>query len=442
MMPNELHEPKTISLEPALHSGMLRNFRHLYFDIFWYGIFVGSTLGFLSVYMARLGGLSLQLALLTIGPAVANLLLSLPFGRWLERRGVIKVTYWSAFVQRFALLILVPLPLIFSEPAQINFLILLMFAVSVPGTILAISFNAMFAQLVPREQRARVVGRRNGLLAISATISSLASGALLDGILFPLNYQIVFAIGALGAGFSSYHLGKLRDISTVSAQGIPDQALHDHSRPGLFNNLGPIARHAIGLRFLMRSSGRPLLRLDLLRGPFGSFMGAYLFFYATQYIAVPLLPLLLVQEIGLSDGIISLGNALFYVVMLIVSLQLDRVSRRFGERRLLVGGALLFGLYPLLHALATDAGLILLSLLLHGAIWAITGGSLVNRLMARVPEDDRPAHMALHNLVLNLGILLGSLAAPLLAHSLGIRQALILCALLRVGAGLLMARWG
>jgi predicted MFS family arabinose efflux permease len=72
----------------------------------------------------------------------------------------------------------------------------------------------------------------------------------------------------------------------------------------------------------------------------------------------------------------------------------------------------------------------------------LASGGLVNRLMERVPEDDRPAHMALHNLVLNLAILVGSLAGPLLGDWLGLRTALLLSAGLRVLAALLLARWG
>jgi predicted MFS family arabinose efflux permease len=61
--------------------------------------------------------------------------------------------------------------------------------------------------------------------------------------------------------------------------------------------------------------------------------------------------------------------------------------------------------------------------------------------MERVPEDDRPAHMALHNLVLNTAILVGSILAPLLANWLGLRQALLLSAALRLLAGVLMGVW-
>ena len=62
--------------------------------------------------------------------------------------------------------------------------------------------------------------------------------------------------------------------------------------------------------------------------------------------------------------------------------------------------------------------------------------------MERVPEDERPAYMALHNLTLNLGILTGSLLAPLLSSAFSLREALLLTAGLRLLAGLLLMLWG
>jgi predicted MFS family arabinose efflux permease len=73
--------------------------------------------------------------------------------------------------------------------------------------------------------------------------------------------------------------------------------------------------------------------------------------------------------------------------------------------------------------------------LLGGGVWAVLNPGLVNRLMEKAPDDDRPAYMALHNLVLNLGVLAGSLASPLLDGWIGLRAALLLAAALRLLAG-------
>ena len=180
------------------------NFRNLYADVFWFGILAGSTMAFVAIYAARLGASSFQVSLLTAGPAVVNLLFSLPAGRWMEGRRLVRVTLWSALWQRSGYLLFIPLPLLLSSGGQVWALAGITLLMSLPGTLLAIAFNAVFADLVAPEWRAQVVGRRNALLAISMITTSLLCGQVLDRVIFPYNYQIVFAFGALGAGLSCY----------------------------------------------------------------------------------------------------------------------------------------------------------------------------------------------------------------------------------------------
>ncbi len=417
----------------------LNNARQLYADVFWYGLLAGSTLAFLSVYAAHLHATSFQIGLLTAGPAVVNLLFSLPAGHWLEKQPTARAVFITSIWNRLGYVVLIPLPILLPAAAQVWALPLIVLLMSIPGTILAIAFNALFADAVPPERRAHVVGRRNALLAMSSTLSSLACGWLLDRIAFPLNYQIVFTLGVVGAGLSSFYRGRIRLTTPPPAR--VNRAIDDDARPGQFR-FADAPRPAIGLRFLTRGAGQKLLRWDLLRGSFGPFLAAYFCFYTTQYLTIPLIPLMWVHELHLSDGTISLTSAIFWVVMLFASMGLARLTLQVGNQRLLTWGAVLYGFYPLWHGLARDATLVWVASVMGGAVWALTNGGLVNRLMERVPNDDRPAHMALHNLALNLGILAGSFLGPALAESIGLREALIAGALLRAFSGLLLGLWG
>lgn len=415
------------------------NFRNLYFDVVWYGVLAGSAIGFLSVYAAHLGASGFQVGLLTAGPGAVNLIFSLPSGRWLENRPLSHTTFRSSILHRFAYLLLIPLPWLLGPRPQVWAIIALTVAMSIPGTLMAIAFNALLADVVPPDWRGHVVGRRNALLAVSLMGTSLLCGWLLESIVFPTNYIAVFGLGALGAALSTYHLGRLRPLAEKPLRvGGP---LDEAARPGLLR-FADTLREAAGLRFLTRSGGRPLLRLDLITGPFGPFMAAFLFFYTIQFVPVPIFPLFWVQDLHLSDGAISVGNALFYAGMTLASLQLRKLSARWGHRGVLVVGALLYGLYPLLTGFAQGPPLYWTASLVGGAVWGVLNGGLLNRLMERVPEDDRPAHMALHNLVMNLGILSGSLLGPLLAQGLGLRQSLFLAGGLRLAAGIVFSFLG
>jgi MFS family permease len=423
-----------------LTSEMRSNFRNLYADVMWFGVQAGSTAAFLAVYAARQGANSFQISLLTAGPAIVNLLLSLLAGRWLENRPLIRAAFLSSILQRVGFLAFVPLPWLFKPTQEIWAIVLIILLMSVPGTLLAVAFNAMFADVVPPDWRGTVVGRRNALLALSMSTTSLFCGQLLDRIVFPLNYQIVFGLGALGALMSSYHLGKLRAPRPPFAPRV-GQPMGDRANPGLLRALGGLLP-AGGLRFLTRSRGKPLLRLDLLRGPFGKFLAAYLLFYTFQYVPLPLFPLFNVNVLHLTDSAISLGSAFFYLINMLVSLQLSTLSARYGHRWVLVTGALLFSHYPLLFGFAQNATLYWVASASGGLVWALLGGGLINRLMERVPQDDRPAHMTLHNLVLNLGILAGSFIGPLLAGWFGLRETMFISAGLRLVGGILLVVWG
>jgi MFS family permease len=417
-----------------------QNFHHLYADIFWFGILSGSTMAFLAIYAARLGASGLQIGLLTAGPAVMNLIFSLPAGRWMESHHLVRVSFWSALLYRAGYLALIPLPWLFISKWEIWTIVLITLVMSIPGTMLAISFNAMFADVVPPEWRSDVVGRRNALMSVSLSATALLCGQLLDRIIFPLNYQIVFGLGALGAAISTYHVGSIQfgDARPLRRIGRP---LGDFARPGL-QRFGDAIRLAVGLRFLTRSRGKSLLRFDLLRGPFGPFLAAYLLFYTFQFLPVSIFPLAYVHALNLTDGAISLGSALFYATMLMISLRLGHLSVQYGHKRLLVFSAIAYGIYPLLIGLARDATLFWLASLVGGLVWGIASAAAINRLMERVPEDARPAYMALHNLAMNIGILAGSLSGPLLVEQVGIPEALLIGAGLRMFAGLLLAVWG
>ncbi len=394
---------------------------------------------FLVVYATRLGASSFQIGLLTAGPAIVQLLLSLPVGRALERLPVIPATAFSAFLQRFGYILLVFLPWLPQDSLEIWLIILIILVGSIPGTFLMIGFNALLADLVPVPLRGKVVGRRNALLAISLSLSTLVSGYLLDTIRMPLNYQLVFGIGAVGAMMSTYQLARL------SRPGEPPKRvfrpLGDIARPGS-SVWSPHALAASGLRFLTRGSGKSLIRMDLLRTSFGVMMAAYLAFYTAQYLGIPLYPGFMVNVLSLKDSQISLGFVFFYLTMFLGSLSVNGISQRFGHRGVLVSGALLFSIYPFLFAIAQGPGYYYLASILGGYVWALVSAGLINRLMERTPSDERPAGMALHNLTMNSGILIGSLAGPGVGEMMGARPALWFATFARLAAGLIIWRWG
>lgn len=425
---------------PALTALQRSNFRHIYGDVIWYGVLHGTAIAFLNVYAARLGATTFQIAFITSAPAAVNLLLSLPIARWLEQRPLHGPVSRSALYHRLPYFLMATLPLWLANSSQPLTLAVITLVMAIPGTAFVIGFNAQYAQVVPPQWRLIISGRRVALVAASITVSALLAGQLLDHIPFPLNYQIVFLLGGLGSLVTTYHVASLRVPQPDELQPAPSAGgglLEGGTAVGMLRALNPM-RSSTGLRFLLRGNGRPLLRWDLLRSSYGRLMFAYLIFYIAQLMPVALFPILFVNDLRFTDGTISIATTLFHGAMVLSSLQIGRLASRFGFRAIMLAAALIYGAHPLLGALAIGAKTIWLGALIGGIGWGLGGSALHTHLMDRAVEADRPAYMALHNLVLNLGILVGVLLGPLLAQVASVRMGLAASGLLMFAAGALL----
>ncbi len=429
-------EPETVA--PAVQAA---NFIHLYWDVAWYGVAFGSTLSFLAVFAARLGAAGWQVGLLSAGPALVNTLVTLPAGRWLEARPLGRAVVQTAVWQRLGFFLMIPLPLLLPDSLKVWAVLMLLLLMAIPGTALAIGFNALLATAVPPEARGRVVGRRNSLLAGAIMVAFVFSGWTLDLLPFEWGYATVFALGALGGGLSTYHLSHIQVPPIPQFQIRP---LQDLAQPGRGTGLSGDApqRMSIGMRLWLPWRPASGGLMSSISPQFWWVMLAFFLFHFSQLLPTALFPLFWVREVQLSDGEIGWVNAIFYLTMLLVSPLLEPLTRRLGNHRLAVAGSILLASYPLITALSSGLALLLVASVAGGTIWAILSGALVNRLLEVIPEDKRPSHFALYNLALNVAMLSSTMLGSLLADVVGLREALFIIAVLRVGSGLAMARWG
>lgn len=418
------------------------NFIHLYWDIAWFGVLSASAISFLTVYAARLGADGFQIGLLTAGPAVVNLLFTLQASRWLEARPVGPAVFWSAIFNRLFYLLWIVLPWFLAPRLQLWAYIVITLVMTLPGITLAVGFNALFADSIPPEWRPYVAGRRNAMLSITFILTSLLCGVLLQRLPFPVGYEVVFALGALGAAMSTVHLFFVRPVEDGWLKGGRWYRLGDLAAPGLLQGVTAWGRTAVGLRFLLRSRGQNLLRLDVLQGPFRAVVVGLFAFHLAQYLAIPLFPLAWVNRLGFSDDVISQGQALFYVAVFFGSTQLNRATQRLGNQRLVALGMALLAGYPAITAVMRGPAAYWLVSLLGGFGWSLAGGALANYLLERSPETGRAMYLAWYNLALNAAILLGSLLGPLFADWVGLSMALWISALARALASLLVWRKG
>jgi MFS family permease len=427
------------STQQVVPPDLQRTFHHLYGDIGWYGLLAGTTIAFLGVYAARLGASALQIGLLTAGPALVNLIFTLPIGRWLQSRPIGRSVFGSAVAFRALYLVYALLPLTLPADMQLEALIWATFLFTVPGVALAIGFNALFAAAVPIEWRGMVAGRRNALLSVFYIVASLLSGYILNNTSLEVGYTLIFGLGFVGAAMSTYHLSKLRGIRERPDEERSASARSSATQPArAICAAGRAWASVWGVALRSFTRGKNLLRLEVLRGAYGSVILALFVFHTAQFMPGPLFPLRWVDALHLDDGQIAVGTAFFHGTTLLGSLGFANLSHRFGFHKLLVAGTAGLSLYPLFTAFMPNFFFYALTSIVGGLAWALVGGALSNYLLEKVPADDRPAYLAWYNLALNAAILLGALLGPLLASVFDLTVALVLSFVFRLIGSLLI----
>ena len=416
---------RLLNFPPTLARPLRSNFSYLLWDAAWWSLYVGSTGTFLTIYASRIGATSQQIGLLTAIPALIALLISLPLGQWLRRFPAKPATVWSAFSFRMIFALYPLLPQFLPVNRQYSAILLLICIITVPSTVLNISFTQFFMDAVPSEWRGAVIGGRGAIGAIVSLTATLLCGQILTHLRNPLNYQVVFALGFIGAIMTVYqmiHIHKvdpgpgealLLDPSTV-ASGQPALAQKSRFFPRI-EGQGRIYLRVIGLLFLLT-----------------------LFSNA----AAPLVPNLLVQRLKLSDEWISFGASTNTLVVLLVSLFIARITRRTGNRRATSASIGLHSTSNIILSLAQGPAFYLVSAVIAGVAGGVSNVAQNNYFIEHIPSTEKPGWISINVLLGSIGLLLGALGGPLMASGVGTPAAMILFGGLELGVGVVILKWG
>jgi MFS family permease len=420
--------PGSIPVSPQLQS----NFRHLYYDIGWFGVTTGSALSFLTIYAARLGATTTQVGLINAMPAIVILFLALPAGAWLERRPITRSVFLSAMGQRIFYLFMALLPWVFSGKQQIWALIWFTLLMSVPGSVISIGFNVLFASAVPSRYRGIVAAKRNAVSAIVTVITSIICGKILTVLPFPIGYQVVFALAFIGGLFSALHLWKVKPVvdydEALSVVPVVHATENEKGFPGKSKTFYS--------GFLDR------LNIDALKGPFGKSLLLLTIFHFVHFLSIPIFPVFYVKNIQISDQAISTGTAIFYMTMFLGSTQIGKMVQKLGNLKATGIGIILLGLYPALLSFASNAILYYVASFFGGFAWSIVNVAMINYLLEKVPSNRRTGYLAWFSLAANGAVLLGTMLGPVIGNMIGLAAALLIFGILRTLSGIAILKWG
>jgi MFS family permease len=414
------------------------NFKNLYLEIAWYAVLNGTVLSFLLVFATRSGATGLQVGLIGAVPAIANLIFSIPASMYMQKLPTTRVVTLTAFAQRIFYLAFAILPFFINGSPLIWALIIGTFLLSIPGTGQAVSVNALIAKTVPVEWRAYVVSRRNILLSLVTIITLTISGQLLSVIEFPLNYQVVFFIGFLGAMMSSLHLSFIKPGAEIPGP-VEQKPQVEFSKPrSIISRVRPEVRKRI------QQANQPQKpNLDALSGKYGLVLLILFLYYLALYLSVPIFPVFQVNELHLTDRIISLGSSVFSLATLLGTTQVNRLARRYSNHKLTSIGLILSMIYPFFLPISRTPAIFLLVSAAGGVGWATINSCLINYLYEQIPKaEDLAGYLAWYNVALNAAILCGSLLGPAIGAGIGLTAALIIFGLGRMLAGMALWKWG
>ncbi len=386
----------------------LHNRRYLYWDIAWFGVTSGIALNFLAVYAVRLGATGVQVGALTSAPALISIFWLIPAGQIVARqRHLLRLLLWTLFTHRVGYLLMALLPWIFPLGWVVPGLIALAALQAFPVGIANVGFSSMLPEAVSKERLGKVVSIRNALIGATSTLTVLACGPVLAALPIPLNYQVLFIAAFLASMASLYMVAQL---------DIPPKREAHPATQGLADLLEGLRCFWADRRFVFFTLAGFVLHWGL-------------------FMAAPLFPVYWVRTLGASDSFISLIATLGSGTSVLGALAMDRLLRRWGNRRVVGFSMLGLALIPILTAMTRTLPPLLGISLMGGLFAAGLNVCLFNALIQVAPDADRARFIAVFSVLANIAVFAAPLSGSWLASVVGIVPAFFIAGAIRILAG-------
>ncbi len=388
------------------------NKRNLYLDVAWYGVLSGITSTFVSVFAIRLGASNTLVGLLVSLPALINVFWLIPSARIIERqRRRLPLIVLAGFLQRLGYLLIALMPFVF-RVHQPEALVALVALVTFPTAIASVAFTSLIAEVVPADKRAQVIVTRSVLVSIVSTVTVLISGKLLDLLLFPFNYQLLFGAGFVASLVSLYYVSRIKVADAIVAEQQPRR------KSPLATRLRRIVEHVMNQRDFVRFSA-----------------SAFIFHWGLN-LPTALYAIYRVKNLGASDTWIGLLSMTLNATTILAYFYWGRVTSRKGNRLVLLVSSLGAVLFPVLTGLSPRIEPLLLVSVIGGIFGAGFNLSFFNILLEVCPQERRPSYLAINTTLINVAAFLSPLLGASLANLLDIRVAFFVAGAVRLlGAG-------
>ncbi len=247
------------------------NLRLLVLDIAWFGLAFPATASFLAVYAIRLDAPPVLLGWLTALPAIVGLITSGLAGWWRGRYpDTVGAMFWPALGFRLAFLLPAFAPF-FPAAWRPAWLLVAVGLPAIPQGVASVLFLVLLRESTESHRLAALMGRRSLVFNVTVAISTLAFGLWLEAAPFPLNYQVMFVASFALALMSLQNALKVRPLVAASLPAT--------GQPPLQPWRSPVFRRVAWITVVT---------------------------HVALFALAPVIPLRLVDEMGASDGFMSL----------------------------------------------------------------------------------------------------------------------------------------
>lgn len=399
-------DPIELSLSNEIQDTQTKiNFRNVQIDAIGVAL-ANAAAPFLPVFLTHLNASSFQVGMLTSMPAMTGLLLAIPLGRFLQKQT--NVVKWFSFA-RLLVITCYALTGIISflipQGTLVNSILTIWAIATLPQTVVAITFSVVMNAVAGPNRRFELMSRRWSIMGVTTTLVVLALGQMLDRVIFPLNYQLMFIGMSIGGLISFYFSSHIR----IPPQTIPLET-GDKS---------------------IKAQVSGMTQLVLQEKPFISFMTKRFIFFAGSAMAAPLVPLYLVREVGASDGWISIINTSQIAIMVIGYFLWTRFGKKRGVRPVLVLTTFGLSFYPFFMALSRSTWQIAIFAGIAGIFQAGLDLVFFDVLMQTVPPKYSALFVGVAQSMQYAATIISPLIGTFIADHWSLSAGLIISAIIR-----------
>jgi hypothetical protein len=398
-----------------------RNIWYLYVEVFWAGIFL-AVIAFNATYALRLGASKTMIGWLSSIPSLMAMAVLVPAARLLETKS--NRAPWlrgSLYIGRAAFIGAALAPWIFRGRAA-EAVVAVLILRAIPMNVYSAGFEPMLADVIPLRDRALVVSTRNIIQGVTVAACTFLFGKWLDaasGIpwaAFPVNFQVLYILGAVAGVLSAYFVAKIEVPAT------------------------PVITRE---RRKVKSLPKPRVIRDRLRTVSGEnrdfvrmVTNTFIFNFGAWLLG-PLYIIFFINQLRASDGWVGLNTTLAQIGVIVGYLLWRRVMDRRGIGWTLRFTAPLSAAYAFLVAAFPNLNLILIWGILINLVNSGLNLSHGTALYLLCPVERRASYMATFSTISNVGAFIAPMLGVALSAVIDIRWILLIGGAIRLlGAGL------